>query len=223
MDDEIGLICGKCRPKIKALLRTRPYYSTGDMLRQFKSHIWPYLEGSTGAIPHAAATHINKLDALQRNYCREIGISKEDAFAQYRFAPLRVRMHIAAPGIIHKCVLGEEHPTLAQFFVEGDGDAATQNTRASALRHSKQVTDHCEHRFQDYMRRSIFGCSYVYNLLPQAVVDSRSVSVFQKWLTHMFRADLDLRGACNVDLFCSISCREINALAAMRKFNTLAA
>ena len=40
MEAEVSRICGKVRPKIKALLRTRSFYSMSDMVAQYKAHIW---------------------------------------------------------------------------------------------------------------------------------------------------------------------------------------
>ena len=55
-------ILGKIRPKIRALLRLRHFYSTAAMLNQNKCHIWGLKEYSNGAIIIAAVMQPKRLD-----------------------------------------------------------------------------------------------------------------------------------------------------------------
>ena len=83
MDVEINRIVKKCKPKIKAILRTRGFYGVPDLIRQFKSHIWPILEGTCGAFFHASDTHLHRIGKMQRLFSRELGLSEEAAFLEH--------------------------------------------------------------------------------------------------------------------------------------------
>ena len=50
MDLECERIVRKVRPKTKANLRIRFFNSTRALILQFKSHVWPLLEGTIGAV-----------------------------------------------------------------------------------------------------------------------------------------------------------------------------
>ena len=44
MHDTIDKTLGKARPKLKALLRTKTYYSIGTLINQYKTHVLPLIE-----------------------------------------------------------------------------------------------------------------------------------------------------------------------------------
>ena len=75
MHSAIDQILGKIRPKITAILRTRGYYSTAELVLQFKTHIWGLMEMSIGGFFHAAPTLLMKLDSAQDHFLRELGLS----------------------------------------------------------------------------------------------------------------------------------------------------
>ena len=91
-------------------------------------------------------------------------------------------------------------------------------TRSAIRRHDKQVEDHCCGGCPDYLLRSILGMAYVYNLLPQKVVETRSVSGFQCILTNMVRK-ASCGGVVDVDLFCQVSVRQSVAYVVMNKYS----
>ena len=53
----IEKVVQKCKPKVKMLLRTRHFFSTKEMMTQFKTHILPMLESITPAVYHASQVH----------------------------------------------------------------------------------------------------------------------------------------------------------------------
>ena len=113
---EINRILSKAKPKVTAILRTTPYFNTTDLLLQFKSHVWPHLEGTTGAIYHAHTTHLAKLDHLQDQFTKHINLTVEQAFIHYNFAPQRLRRDIAVLGFLHKCAHKQQHPDILHLF-----------------------------------------------------------------------------------------------------------
>ena len=56
MSEAIDKLVGKCRPKIKAILRTTRHYSVQDMVLQFKTHVLPTAELATPAVYHASTS-----------------------------------------------------------------------------------------------------------------------------------------------------------------------
>ena len=85
MDAEVNRIVTKRKLKIKAILRTQGFYGVPDLIRQFKSHVWPILEGTCGAISHASETHLRRIGNMQRSLTRERGLSEESAFLDHNF------------------------------------------------------------------------------------------------------------------------------------------
>ena len=180
MHEAVDEILKVARPKVKALLRTRGFYSHADMFRQYKTHIWNYVEYHSGVIQHAAPTILKRLDDLQTSFVRDLHITEGSAFLYYNFAPACLRRDIGLLGFLHKRVLGLCHAAIAEFF---------PMLPASPYWHNKQLDSHmdeCHSRRQLYFR-SMFGMVHVYNRLPQHVVDIDSVSGFQSCLTQMAR------------------------------------
>ena len=93
-----------------ALLRTRAHCDLRILVNQFKTHLWGFMAIHNGAIFHAATTHLNKIDSLQRHFLHELDISEEDACLNYNFAPPSLRRDIGILGLLHNCVLGKAHP-----------------------------------------------------------------------------------------------------------------
>ena len=116
MDHAVEQVASRARPKIKALLRSRPYCDVGDMLTQFKTHIWGLIEYQHGAILHSCDSNLNKIDQLQYGFVRDIRITREMAFLDYNLAPLGLRRDIGILGFIHKRVLGDCHPSVKAFL-----------------------------------------------------------------------------------------------------------
>ncbi len=69
----------KAKPKLRSLLRSRPYHTTPQMVLQYKAHILCLLEFPTGAVYHATASVLSKLDQVQNSFLRELGLDADDA------------------------------------------------------------------------------------------------------------------------------------------------
>ena len=99
----------KVTPKIKALLRTRPYYSTSDRVRQYKTHVLGLAEANIGAIYHATQTVLEPLDRSLDILLCDFQLGARSAFLEHNLAPLSVRRDIATLGFLHKRTLGDTH------------------------------------------------------------------------------------------------------------------
>ena len=180
MGDEIGRIKKKASPKISAILASRWYYNERGLVHQYKAHVLCLLEFSSVAIFHAADSHLDELDALQRRFLHALNLSDGDAFLQYNLAPLRLRRDIAVLGFLHRIQLGEVHEDFAKLFpTEVHGHAT--NSRHNKRRHGRQFREIWGNT--DYFNRSVFSAVRVYNVLPEYVVTANSVQAFQSLLT----------------------------------------
>ena len=189
MSTETDRIRKKARAKMKALLRALPYNSTVSMINQFKAHVWPILEGSNGAIYHAASSHLATLDRIQESFLEKIGVPAESAFLDYNMAPLCLRRDIAAMGLLHKVTLRTCHPAFHELFPPDDRELSAHYATRSALRlHTRTLKDRSMNAHLSSMKRSLFTAVRVYNKLPQHCADAETVSDFQGHLTEAARA-----------------------------------
>ena len=187
MHSAIEELMSKIRPKITAILRTRAYYSTLALIGQFKTHIWGLIEAHNGGYFHATSSLLEKIEHAQDRFLRELGVSPEQAFLDFNFAPPRIRRNIAVLGLIHKRVLGKCHPTFERLL---PWYAERFSTPRSMPCHSKQLYNHnveISHQRSLY-NRSIFAMVDVYNNLTQSMVDSPTVSSFQSCLNKVVKA-----------------------------------
>ena len=116
MHSAVEQVLSKIRPKITAILRTRGYYSTSNLIFQFKSHIWGLIETNMGGYFHAVSSLLDKIDKAQSRFLRELDLTPEHAFMEYAFAPPSLRRNIGALGFLHKRVLGKCHPSIANLL-----------------------------------------------------------------------------------------------------------
>ena len=140
MGDEIERIKKKVSPKISAILASKWFYDTPGLIQQYKAHVLSLLEQSAGAIYHAADSHLDVLDSLQRRFLREIGLSENNAFLKHNLAPLRLRRDIAVLSLLHRIQLGEAHDDFSRLF-EKATHPTTTTTRHSKRRHGKQFRE----------------------------------------------------------------------------------
>ena len=77
MHQAVDQILAQVRPKVKAILRTRTHYNTKALVDQFKTHVWSLMEGSNGAIFHAASYILDKLDSVHNHFIKALGMSRE--------------------------------------------------------------------------------------------------------------------------------------------------
>ena len=96
----------------------------------------------------------------------------------HNFAPLGLRRAIGILGFLHKRVLGQCHPSLMHLL-----PFAPDHLRV----HSKSLAGFAEqviisHRLHE---NSLWNYVYIYNHLPEDVVNIPSVKDFQAKLTHI--------------------------------------
>ena len=188
MKTAVSKITNKAKPKLKALLRTRPYYNTTEMFNQYKCHVLNILESCTGAIYHASTSLLDTIDRVQTSFLHPMEVTTEEAFLKHNLAPLCLRRDIAMLGFIFKSMESNSHPSLRALFPRAVPEAQSDpRTRLACRRHSRQLHDRCDGRHSDRLGRSIFGLVKVFNLLPQDVVDAQCVKTFQTRLTERAR------------------------------------
>ena len=138
-----------------------------------------------GGICHASDTQLNKREAIQPRFLRELNVAEEEAFLDYNPAPTLLRRSIGILGFLHKRVLGECHP-LFKLLLPCCADVGQPMMPGA---HDKQFFGHLhEIRYQlALFFRSIFVMVTVYNRLPQYTVNAKSVHEFQKHLTRRAR------------------------------------
>ena len=93
MSEAVDLIVARARPKIKALLRSRAFYSLVDLIVQIKTHIWGIIDYSHGCVLHASDTALAKIDHLQSAFVRELHVTEEFVFLVHNFAPGITKRH----------------------------------------------------------------------------------------------------------------------------------
>ena len=184
MHECIDKVYRKAKPKARALLRCRRFYSIADMLLLFKSHVRSQIEWCNGAIFHAAASKLERLDTVQTSFLRDLEISETQAYIEFNLAPLRLRRDIGMLGVLYKICHGTAHADFDLLFPRAP-TCGTQgyDTRARRRRHDLQFVDFCNGTQLCQFQRSLFGIVKVWNTLPYAFVHATSVSAFQSMLT----------------------------------------
>ena len=184
MVSEINATLAKARSKVTSFLRLRLFFSFSDMVSQYKIHIWSFTEYINGCIYHAAPSHLEKIDKLQEHFLHELQSNAAHAFKQENFAPPTLRRDIGMLGLIHKRVLGLAHPAFDSLLPFQPHSFYVANAGNIFIRHDKQIYNHnMECSNNAVFQRSIFGLVYLYNRLPQRIIDKNSVSMFQSELT----------------------------------------
>ena len=152
----------------------------------YKAKILSYLEYRTPAIYHATATLLHSIDCIQEKMLREVGVTNVDALLKFHLAPLNARRDMAMLGLIHRCVLGLGPEQFREFF-KMKASSAHPDGRNTLTRHNLQVETHRNGKFLDMLKWSVLGLVDIYNLLPQNVVNAKTVRLFQRRLQDMLR------------------------------------
>ena len=181
MSDCVGEITCSASWRLHTLLRSRRFHTVAELVHLYKSQILSYIEYRTAAIYHSADTHLNRIDAIQRRFLREVGLTEAAALTEYHLAPLPARRDMAMLGLLHRAVLGRGPPQLSAFF-QLDRKEGREYTRADHRRHDRQICEYRTGHFSELMRRSAFGLVAVYNSLPKKIVSCNSVGDFQRQL-----------------------------------------
>ena len=108
---------------------------------------------------------LRRLDAVQSKCLTDIGVDEVTALDVFHLAPLSVRRDIAMLGLIHRTVLGKGPSVFAQHF-ERSGTRSVRDPRRQSR--------------APLVRRSAFGLIAIFNMFPPSVVETRSVSLFQR-------------------------------------------
>jgi hypothetical protein len=153
--------------KLRMLIRTRRFYSDGDLVSLYKAHLLSYLEYRTPSVYHARREALEKLDRVQSRFLADLGIPEVEALLQFNLAPLSTRRDIAMLGLLHRTILGKGPSHFTEFFrVGADGKLVTTSLR----------------RMGPLAKRSALGLIPIYNLLPGGITSAKSVSLFQSRL-----------------------------------------
>ena len=185
MQTAIDQLLSKIRPKSTAILRTRGYYSTADLITQYKTHIWGLVEINCGGYFHAARSLLDKVGQVQISFLRKLGLTEKEKKLEHNFAPTVLRRNIAMLGVLHKRVLGICHKSFERLL-------PWRSSRFDVPRgcgHNKQLYGHrleVTHE-RTLFFRSIFAMVDVYNNLPQSVIDAKCIKSFQQKLTDIVR------------------------------------
>ena len=118
---------------------------------------------------HATGSVLNRLDAIQSRFLKDIGVDEVTALSEFRLAPLALRRDIAMLGVIHRTMLGKGPPQFKEFF----------------KRQGESLHDPRKDCRAPVIKRSALGLVVIYNMLPPQDVKAKSVSIFQKSLQEM--------------------------------------
>ena len=109
---------------------------------------------------------------MRRWFLHELDMSDIEAFAIHNFASPSLRRRIEILGFLHKRVLNECHPALAEFLLPMPGHALRYHDRPLDSRWD-DVRGHSR-----LYNRSLYMYILMYNRLPREIVETRSVCAF---------------------------------------------
>ena len=175
------------------LLRSRQYYCDIDLILLYKAHVLSYIEYKTPAIYHAAMTILDDVDSIQRRFLNEVGITEINALLYFNLAPLKTRRDIAMLGVIHRASVGKGPEQLQKLFPPAE-PVGRRSARIASNLHTRQRELLIENTQLGVIERSAFGLVRIYNMLPQHLVDSTDVSIFQAKLQDIVK--IRARSAC---------------------------
>ena len=138
MEEAISNICDAASWKLRTLLRTSRFFGVIKMVNLYKSRDLSYIEGKTPAIYHVAATQLARVDRIQNQFLKGMGITELEALCNFRLAPLCSRRDMALLGLIHRTVLGYG-PKQFQTFFKLDATARHPEGRECDRRHNRQL------------------------------------------------------------------------------------
>ena len=173
-----GIAADRCR----AVLKLRRFFSTAELVNQYKSQVLSGIDFTTPAIYHAPEFFLRAIDEVQDNFLRELHLSQSEAFVQFNLAPLSLRRDISMLGLLHRIVLSEAPPQFSQFIYPASSREFLRGWAYTFSRHNRQLHDPLSYTSLRIMHRSIFRLIHPYNALPQEIVDLKTVKSFQKRL-----------------------------------------
>ena len=186
MDECIAKLYRKAKPKARALLRCRRYFSVRDLLMLYKAHVRSQIEWCNGAVFHAARSRLEWLDSIQVSFLRHLDLSESNAFLKHNVAPMQLRRDIGMLGVLWKVSRNQAHPDLCALLPMCP-KPNRHRTRFDNRRHERQFVNECDGTQLQQFARSIFGIVKVWNLLPCKFVECDSVKILQTKLTDAAR------------------------------------
>ena len=64
----IDKLYNKAKPKARRILRAQRFFSTSDLIMQFKAHVWGIIESAVPAIYNAAPSLLARIDGIQTSF-----------------------------------------------------------------------------------------------------------------------------------------------------------
>ena len=182
MDSAACEVAAEAGWRMRALLRCRRFYSKAELVRMYKAQVLSYIESSTPAIYHAPQFYLAPVDNIQQLFLNELEISSAEALLDYNLAPLTSRRDISMMGLLHRIVLGDAPEQFNKYIRLQSAAAYPRGWAFRIPRHNCQLFDPVDGTHSRIMERSVFGLIHSYNMLPQRVVDAKTVSEFQSRL-----------------------------------------
>jgi hypothetical protein len=105
---------------------------------------------------------------VQTRFLKDIGVDEVTALNKFHLAPLTTRRDIAMLGLIHRTAMGKGPAQFKEFFKRDP--------------HTKALHDPRNDSNAPITRRFALGLVAIYNLLPQSIRGSKTVSAFQRSL-----------------------------------------
>jgi len=110
-------IAARAGSMVKRILRCRRVFSASSLIALYKTHVLSYVEYNTPAVFHAPLFFLSAIDAIQDQFCDDLGLSAEEVLLQHNLAPLRSRRCIAMLGLLHKIVLGKSRLSICRVRI----------------------------------------------------------------------------------------------------------
>ena len=180
--------------KKKALLRTQRFHCDMELINLWKSHILSYIEYRTAAWYHACETSLAPLDRCLTSFLHSIGVDTISALMKFNLAPLTARRDMAMLAIIHRTVL-QQGPEAFSAFIRVRDPTSLRRSERHRRRTSRVLVEYRNTGSKlETMRRSLLGLISVYNLLPEEIVRSNSVKMFQSSLQSLMKRVVSSHG-----------------------------
>ena len=182
MDSACHEVAGQAHCRLRSLLRSRNVFSLENLVRHYKSQILSYVEFATPAVYHAPAYFLSQIDRVQDTFLGEVGLTAATALTVFNLAPLSTRRDIAMSGLLFRIAHGKAPPQFQSLIHRVEALPFPRNLRNPSTQHSLQFYDPVDGSESKMLARSVFGLIYAFNMLPAHVVESSSVSIFQRRL-----------------------------------------
>ena len=103
-------------------------------------------------------------------------------------------------GIIHRSVLSEGPEHFAKYFIREEKNAHPYG-RVAHRQHNKQLISQRTGKYLDLLSNLLLGLTDIYNLLPQYIINAKTVSEFQKRLQLLVMDLATMKKPCWQELY----------------------